>query len=168
MLATAYGRPYRAYESLDAAQADPDAAVVMEGDYGGSVYLTCPVRHVGCDAAMLDRVLAVFDELGWDDPEGARVYLEHLPAGTGVAGGSGGGAVVDGVWTTPDLEPWYVVDEGVPLAEALADVVLGRRMDIPAQPYAERHGSTRSELPRSSAESSPGVIHRPDGDAPLG
>src|SRR3954469_11137799 len=109
VLAATHGRRYRAYSSLEQAREDPDAAVVMEGDYGGSVYLTCPVRLVGCDAAALERVLAVLDRLDWDDPEGARIYYEHLPAGSGVAGGTGGGIVVDGVWMNPSFKRYRVV-----------------------------------------------------------
>jgi hypothetical protein len=138
MLATVHGPEYRAYESLEAARSDSDSAVVMEGDYGGSIYLTCPVRHVGCDQPTLAAVLAVVDELAWDDPEGAGLFFEHLPAGSGVAGGSGGGAVVDGVWITPDLERWFVAGEDVRLADALAEVVRGRRPAVPAPPYVER------------------------------
>ena len=38
MLATAHRRPYLAYASLSEAAADPEATVVMDGDYGGQVY----------------------------------------------------------------------------------------------------------------------------------
>src|SRR5215207_1032281 len=136
MLAEAHGMPYRAYRSLDEAREDPDAAVVMEGDYGGTIYLTCPVRLVHCDAATLERVLWILDELYWDEPDSARVYYEHRPVGSGVAGGSGGGVVGDGVWVHPELERW-VVDEGLGLTTALADVIRGRRTTIPAGPYRE-------------------------------
>lgn len=113
------GGRYRAYSSLEEARGDPDAAVVMEGDYGGSIYLTCPVRHVGCDAAALASVLRALDKLDWDDPDGARVYYEHRPVGSGVAGGTGGGIVRDGVWVNPHFSANIAAD--------LADVVLGRR-----------------------------------------
>jgi len=125
-------KTYRAYRSLEAAREDPDTAVVMEGDWGGSVYLTCPVRLVRCDATTLEAVLAVLDKLDWDDPEGARVYYEHLPAGSGVAGGTGGGIVVDGVWVNPHFKSHRAAGEDVSLATALADVVLGRRTTVPA------------------------------------
>jgi hypothetical protein len=97
--------------------------------------VTCPLRHVGCDEATLGRVLAVLDRLDWNDPDGARVYYEHLPVGSGVAGGAGGGVVVDGVWVNPGFKRYRVVGEDGSLVSALADVVLGRRAAVPAEAY---------------------------------
>ncbi len=104
MLADAHGRRYDALESLDEAKATADAAVVMRGDYGGSIYLTCPARIVQCDESTLRQLLHDLDGHDWDDPEGAGLYFEVAPVGSGVAGGTGGGAVTDGVWLHPDLE----------------------------------------------------------------
>jgi hypothetical protein len=43
------GSSYQAFPSLAEAKATPEAAVVMEGDEGGSIYFTCPARLVECD-----------------------------------------------------------------------------------------------------------------------
>ena len=104
MLADAHGTPYAALPSLKEARRVPDAAVVMEGDDGGSIYLTCPVRLVRCDEAALRQLLRDLDAHDWDDPEGAGLFYEVAPVGSGVAGGTGGGVVTDGVWLHPELE----------------------------------------------------------------
>jgi len=92
----------------------------MEGDYGGSIYLTCPVRLVHCDEPTLQQLLIDLDKHDWNDPEGVGVYYEVAPVGSGVVGGNGGGAVTDGLWLHPDLEA-----KG--LRERVAAVVRGER-----------------------------------------
>lgn len=104
MLADAHGTRYAALRSLEEARRVPDAAVVMEGDDGGSIYLTCPVRLVRCDEAALRQLLLDLDEHDWNDPESTGLFYELLPVGSGVAGGTGGGVVADGVWLHPELE----------------------------------------------------------------
>jgi len=123
MLADAHGRPYDALESLDEAKARADATVVMEGDFGGSIYLTCPARIVQCDETTLRQLLHDLDEREWDDPDGAALYFEIAPVGSGVEGGTGGGAVTLGVWLHPALE-------AMGLRERVEGVITGRRLRI--------------------------------------
>ena len=85
MWADSYGERYEAIRSLDEAKGTGDAAVVMEGDYGGSIYLTCPVRLVHCDEPTLQQLLIDLDKHDWNDPEGVGVYYEVAPVGSGVA-----------------------------------------------------------------------------------
>jgi len=47
----------------------------------------------------LRRMLA--DAHGRRYPGSAGVFYEHAPVGTGIAGGTGGGTVVAGIWLTP-------------------------------------------------------------------
>src|SRR4051794_4216032 len=61
LMADAEGEAYVAYESADAARTDPDAALVMEGDYGGQIYLACPLRVVAADEASLKGLLRELD-----------------------------------------------------------------------------------------------------------
>lgn len=103
MMADADGGEYVAFASLEAARLAGGATVVMEGDYGGQIYLTCPVQSVNCDESRLLVLLAELDGFGWQDPEGARLYYERAPMGSGVGGGMGGGKVVDGVWLHDEL-----------------------------------------------------------------
>ena len=120
MVAAARGRRYEALKSLDDAKLTSDAAIVMEGDYGGSIYLTCPARLVRCDESTLRQLLLDLDEYDWNDPDGVGLYYEVAPAGSGIVGGTGGGIVTDGVWLHPVLEA-----EG--LRERVEAVVAGER-----------------------------------------
>jgi hypothetical protein len=58
----------------------------MEGDYGGSIYLTCPARLVNCDEPALRQLLQDLDEHYWKDPEGAGLYYEAARVGSGIPG----------------------------------------------------------------------------------
>ena len=118
IVADASGSPYRAMRSLAEAQADPEGVVILEGDYGGQIYAVCPARLVRCDEEALRRLLQDIDGLAWRDPDGAGVYFESLPVGSGVWGGMGGGRVVDGVWVHPKLRGF---------ATAIGDVLAGRK-----------------------------------------
>jgi hypothetical protein len=69
ILADAAGEPYSALQSLEEAKRAA-AVVVMEGDYGGSIYLTCPARVVQCDEPTLRQLALDIDERDWSDPEG--------------------------------------------------------------------------------------------------
>ena len=103
IMADADGVEYRHCRTLDEARQIADAVIVMEGDDGGQVYLTCPVRHIRCEETALRQLLEDVDALGWGDMSGAGMFYEILPVGSGVAGGMHGGVVVDGLW----LHPWF-------------------------------------------------------------
>ena len=44
MMASAAGERYVSFAVLDDARGHADSAVVFEGDYGGTIYLTIPVK----------------------------------------------------------------------------------------------------------------------------
>lgn len=104
MMAEASGRVYTAFTSLTAAREHPAGIVIFEGDYGGTIYLTIPVRLVACGEATLRQLLSDIDAMCWSDTSGARVVYEVVPVGQGVAGGMGGGRVVEGLWLHPEIE----------------------------------------------------------------
>jgi hypothetical protein len=120
VIADAHGTGYEAVESLRRAQAREDHAVVMQGDDGGSIYLTCPAAQVRCDQGALKALLEALDARYWNDRDMARVFYERLPVGSGVAGGTGGGVVANGVWLHPKLE-----EQG--LRDAVEAVIAGER-----------------------------------------
>ena len=100
-MAESQGRQTRAYQSWAEARTDPDAAIVISGDDGGTIYLTVPLRLTRCSAEPLAQLAAELDALVWDDPSMLEITVEHLPVGSGVAGGTGGGLVIDDVWLHP-------------------------------------------------------------------
>lgn len=104
ILAAARGQSYTAFENLVAARAHPDGTLVFEGDYGGMIYLTAPARLILCGEGTLEQLLADIDDVCWGDSRGAGLYFEALSVGSIVAGGMGGGRVVEGVWLHADLE----------------------------------------------------------------
>jgi hypothetical protein len=123
MVSDAHGKPYRAFHSLGEARADPDGTVILEGDWGGTIFATCPARLVRCDQG-LDQLLHDVNEIVWPgQPEGSRVYYERLPIGSGVPGGGAGGVVVEGVWVHDEFEE-------LGMAEEIREVIMGRTRRI--------------------------------------
>jgi hypothetical protein len=103
MAADAAGRPYQALRSLVEAQAAVDGVVVLEGDYGGQIYVVVPAREVRCSEEALTQLLADIDEGEWADEGGARVYYERHALGASISGGMGGGTVAAPIWVHPKL-----------------------------------------------------------------
>lgn len=106
------------YKTLEQARSDQSAALVMEGDSGGQIYLTCPVARIGCEPEALENLLIELDSFAWGD--GETFFIKHLPIGSHVAGGMGGGAVIDGVWLHEDFENLH-------LRPAVEQIVFGIR-----------------------------------------
>jgi hypothetical protein len=104
MMAETSGRTYTAFQSLAAARQHPESVVIFEGDDGGTIYLTIPVRKTTCDEPALKRLLFDIDAMCWSDASMARIVYEVATVGAGVAGGTGGGRVVDGLWLHPAVE----------------------------------------------------------------
>jgi hypothetical protein len=104
LVADSHGESYAAFRSLAEAKEADFAAVVMQGDEGGSIYLTCPAHIVECDEQTLRRLLLDLDARDWKEPESAGLFYEHVPVGSGIPGGAGGGVVTDGIWLHPNLE----------------------------------------------------------------
>lgn len=99
--------PYRPLASLAEAREASDGVVILEGDYGGQIYLVASAARVACDEAALARLLADLDAIAWpgSEPEASSVRYERLAAGERVPGGMGGGRVEEGVWIHAELAP---------------------------------------------------------------
>lgn len=119
------GAPYRSFRTLAEARAAPTAALVLEGDHGGQILATCPVRLIGCSDARVHRLSVELQELCWNEPYGAGVHLEPLGPGDGVAGGMGGGIVTDGLWLHEELEQ-------LGMRDAIEAVLAGRTEELAA------------------------------------
>lgn len=129
LMADAHGTPYHAFRCLDDARKADEAALVMQGDYGGSIYLACQARLVLCDESTLQQLLFELDTLYWNDPDGAGLYYERVPIGVGIPGGTGGGVVTEGVWIHPDIEA-----QGEEVRQAVESVLFGRRVSLSMSP----------------------------------
>jgi hypothetical protein len=103
MMAEASGGDYIALETFEAARNRPDSILIFEGDDGGTIYLTVPMYNVACSEGGLKQLLSDIDAMCWADIRMARMVYEVLPIGGTVAGGMGGGRVVDGLWLHPKV-----------------------------------------------------------------
>lgn len=110
--------PYHPFDSLAAARDDPDGVVILEGDYGGQIYLVAPASRVECSEGALLHLLRDLDEIAWPGCEDASsVRYEKLSAGSSVPGGMGGGKVEEEIWIHREL---------MPHANAIRGVLAGR------------------------------------------
>lgn len=98
MMADAQGSGYRFYETLDGARADPDAVVILQGDWGGQIFVVAPVNKVRCTEEELNDLLVDLDALTWTEIDGASVHYERQPVGSGIPGGMGGAENTGDVW----------------------------------------------------------------------
>lgn len=101
MMAASAGVRIASSASWTAATQDPDGALIISGDYGGTVYLTAPKRFVRCTPDAVRDLAEALDRRVWDDPDGLEISALSLPVGSGVPGGMGGGVVIDDVWMHP-------------------------------------------------------------------
>ena len=104
-ISNSQGKKFKSYKDFKSAKADPNSYVVMQGDWGGQIYLTCPIKLVACDEYMLKKILRKLDAMCWgcNGGEGADLcYETHVP-GDFVSGGMGGGLATDGLWIHPKI-----------------------------------------------------------------
>lgn len=94
---------YKPIENFNEAKKCNDSVVIFEGDYGGTIYLTCPIKFVKCNEEKLNKLLKFIDKNYWNDLDGAGVYYELIEVSQGVAGGMNGGFVIDGIWIHPEI-----------------------------------------------------------------
>jgi hypothetical protein len=100
------GRRFEPLRSLEEARQHTDAFVILQGDWGGQIYVVAPVADVLCSEPRLRRLLLDLDKSQWscNDGEGAELFFERLTAPAGVAGGMGGGMAAGSVWVHRALE----------------------------------------------------------------
>ncbi|MFN7941076.1 MAG: hypothetical protein U0X73_05730 [Thermoanaerobaculia bacterium] len=102
----AEGVPFNPLRSLAEARRYDDAFVILQGDWGGQIYLVCPVALVNCSEAHLLGLLSDLDRSQWPSNagDGAEMFFERLHVPAGVAGGMGGGLATQSVWVHAKLE----------------------------------------------------------------
>lgn len=105
ILAKSKGEAYRPLRNLEEAKATSGSYLIMEGDWGGQIYLSCPVNLVNCSEKGLNALLHELDSAAWksNEGEGAGIYFECLSPGDAIPGGMGGGIASEGLWIHPIL-----------------------------------------------------------------
>jgi hypothetical protein len=99
---------YVTLASLEEARMMEHTAVVMRGAGGGQVYATVPVKYVACDEATLTSLVRALDAVE-GRRNGGTVKFELAPIDSGIAGGMGGAAIVDGIWLHPRLAAFGIL-----------------------------------------------------------
>lgn len=131
LMAQAGQARYEPVASLDEARTFADGVLVIEGDFGGQIHVTAPVRLVQCSVDRLDRLASELEEIAWPskrDLGSVSVLFERLAVGSHVAGGMGGARVIDGVWVHDEFKQ-------LGLDKAIAAIVEGREEgDLPEPP----------------------------------
>ena len=120
MMHQVHGTEFKPLTDYDRAKEAKHGCVIIEGDYGGQVYLTCPMKYVKCSHKALLQVASDLDGMYWDNEQGCNVYYEDYKSPHGVFGGMGGGVVIDGLWMHPDFDE-------VGIKEKVWEVIIGNR-----------------------------------------
>jgi len=105
MMADGYGTPFYPIRTLEEARQHDDGVAILQGDWGGQIYAVIPARLIRCSGDTLQKLLMDLDTAAWscNEHEGAAIYYERKPAGTGVTGGMGGGASTGELWVHPEF-----------------------------------------------------------------
>lgn len=96
------GTNYKAFNNFNEAKNSSKSYMIMEGDYGGQIYLSIPVKLIKCDYKDLEKLLEKIDL--WRESDGSKIYFEEFEIGQGVPGGMGGGLATDKLWLHKKLE----------------------------------------------------------------
>lgn len=104
LVAQSKGEKIWALKNFEEAKKHKDAYLIMEGDYGGQIYLSIPVRLVKCSKIIMDKLLQIIDEIQWNDEDGAGIYFERLKIGENITGGMDGGKALNSIWVHENLE----------------------------------------------------------------
>ena len=73
------GISYVAFETLSEAKADPEGVVILEGDYGGQIYVVVQAEQVLCSQKTLSWLLHDLDRISWPGSydDSARIVFER-------------------------------------------------------------------------------------------
>jgi len=147
------GSLYRPVETYAEAKEIDDAYVVLEGDWGGQVYLVAPMRLVRCQEEALRHLLEDLDEIAWPgQPDGQGLTYELYHNGQIVPGGMGGGMALGDVWVHNEFVEYGIRErirkvlsgESSRLGLSSEELERIRRID------RERHNQRMKELAKKS------------------
>ena len=116
-----------------------DKWLVLEGDWGGQIYLTVPLAWVQATEQEIRDLLCAVDAACWacNRGEGAAAYVHQGNAGDGIPGGMGGGIVLNGLWLTEelagipasDLPGYHTPADQIPADEWLSRITAGLKLN---------------------------------------
>ncbi len=93
--------------SLQEAKSIKHASVVIEGDWGGTIYCTIPAKYVQCSEDDLLNLATALERQFWgcnfDDKEGRGGEGIYFTTRNYASGGMGGGLILDGLWVHDSL-----------------------------------------------------------------
>jgi hypothetical protein len=115
-------------DSFENARDFPSAYVIMEGDWGGQIYFSCPMQLVKCSEESLHNLLDDLDVIAWEcnEGDGKGLYYEIHSPGDGIGGGMGGGEVKEELWIHNEFMELKLFDE-------IEQVILGKKDRIRKQ-----------------------------------
>jgi hypothetical protein len=98
--------PRPLYTSLAEAKQDPNGVVILEGDYGGEIFLICPASLVKCTEEILEVLAADLNNWAWPTLEGGGAFVDYdsQPVGTWIGGGTPDARVTDALWLNSQCE----------------------------------------------------------------
>ncbi|MBE7680780.1 hypothetical protein [Paenibacillus sp. P13VS] len=114
ILNEANGKPNDMFvESFLQAKNTNGTYVIMEGDWGGQVYLSCPMDIVKCNEDTLKNLLIDLDTIAWDcnEGEGKGLYYEVRQPEEGICGGMGGGEITEKLWIHEEFSDLNLYEE---------------------------------------------------------
>jgi len=101
---------YKPLKTLEDARNAEHGALVIEGDWGGTIYLSCPVKFIHATQEEIEALAEWMERQFWDcnfdvsDGEGGHgVYYVDAKPGTHILGGMGGGVHLEGLWVHDDI-----------------------------------------------------------------
>lgn len=131
IVSQAKGQTYKPLMSFSDAKQMENSVVILEGDWGGQIYLTCPLNLIGCDEETLKKLLDYLDGIAWacNEGEGRGIYYEVKSPGEGGSGGMGGGVVLPELW---------VHDEFINIKGTIQKIISGSNENLPER--EKEHG----------------------------
>lgn len=105
LIAKATESKYRGIDNLKVAKKGKNYYLIMEGDDGGQIYLTCPVRLIQCKESTLKKLLEIIDAYQWPGNSNDMRRIIYEPKDNGsIAGGMGGGVLLENLWVHEEIK----------------------------------------------------------------
>jgi len=113
MINEAFSLNTKFIKDFEEARATRDAVVIMEGDWGGQIYVVCTMEQIKCDEDTLKQLLKDLDGIAWEcnEGEGQGIYYEVRKVGEGIGGGMGGARVESGMWIHDEFKEKHLENE---------------------------------------------------------